>query len=91
MTHVARAADMDARMAIGGGSTHHGDCHDYSSGNDDVPLCDDACQSTSLVPAIPALAEPSECRPVFLIAAVCDPAGHTDPPDPYPPRIITLS
>ena len=89
--HAARAATMYAHLAVSAVNSHHGDCQDCPNGNNDRPPCGDVCPASTLALPLPALDEPLEGGPAFLVAAACDRVVRTGPPDPYPPRAIVLS
>ncbi|MBI1260612.1 MAG: hypothetical protein GC184_02700 [Rhizobiales bacterium] len=92
VAHAADAATMSMKMALAAiDSGDMGDCQDCPDGSDDMQPCDNVCISPILavVPSgQPGLPEVETTTESLVLQGV---TGRTGPPDPYPPRSITLS
>jgi hypothetical protein len=89
---VAHATTMSMKMTIAAiDGANMGDCQDCPDGKDTMPKCENVCVSPiiAVVPS-PQLGLP-ETETTTRSLASHKVTARTGPPDPYPPRSITLS
>lgn len=91
VAHSASVTVMDVEMALSSADMGMSDCQGCPDADGQTPSCDSICVTPvmAVLPSIRAGLPPAtSCTVCFEVRSV---AGHTGPPDPYPPRSIILS